>query len=85
MRAASTAYLRGFGARPVFLRSGGTIPVVNMLQQALGTPTVLMGFALPGDHIHGPNERFYLPNFFKGIATSIWFLSEIGSRIKTSK
>jgi hypothetical protein len=38
-----------------------------------------MGFALPDDHIHSPNERFYLPNFFKGIATSIWFLSAVGA------
>jgi hypothetical protein len=61
------------------LRCGGTIPVVNTIQETLGIPTVLMGFALPDDHIHGPNERFYLPNFFNGIATSIWFLSAVGA------
>ena len=44
------------------------------------TLVVLMGFALPGDNMHGPNERFYLPNFFKGIDTSIWFLHLIGSQ-----
>ena len=77
MRAASRAYLRGFGRAPVFLRSGGTIPVVNMFQGTLGMPTVLMGFALPDDRIHAPNEKFYLPNFYKGIVTCISFLAEV--------
>lgn len=79
LRAAFLAYRKGFGQAPQFLRCGGTIPIVNTIQQTLGTPTVLMGFALPDDHIHGPNERFYLPNFFNGIATSIWFLSTVGA------
>ncbi len=82
MRAAAVAYRRGFGAMPVFLRSGGTIPVVNLLHQALGIPTVLMGFALPDDQMHGPNEKFHLPNFFNGIITSICFLSEVGLRLQ---
>jgi acetylornithine deacetylase/succinyl-diaminopimelate desuccinylase-like protein len=74
MRAAIIAYRKGFGAPPVFIRSGGTIPVVRVFQDVLGIPTVLMGFALPGDRIHAPNEKFHLPNFHKAIATSIWFL-----------
>lgn len=78
MRAAAAAYRKGFNADPVFLRSGGTIPVVNMLQKSLDVPVVLMGFALPDDNMHGPNEKFHLPNFFKGIATSMSFLEEIG-------
>lgn len=78
MRAAATAYLQGFGVAPVFLRSGGSIPVVNTFQEVLGLPTVLMGFALPDDRIHAPNEKFHLSNFYRGINTSIRFLSEIG-------
>jgi acetylornithine deacetylase/succinyl-diaminopimelate desuccinylase-like protein len=81
MQAAAAAYKRGFGAQPVFLRSGGTIPVVNMLQEQLGIPTVLMGFALPDDRPHGPNEKLHLPTFFKGINTSIALLSEVGVRL----
>jgi acetylornithine deacetylase/succinyl-diaminopimelate desuccinylase-like protein len=77
----TAAYRHGFGARPLFLRSGGTIPVVNMLQEQLGIPTILMGFALPDDQIHGPNEKFYLPNFFNGIKTSMAFLAEIGAQL----
>jgi acetylornithine deacetylase/succinyl-diaminopimelate desuccinylase-like protein len=83
MQAAVIAYRHGFGRKPVFLRSGGTIPVVNLLYETLHIPTVLMGFALPDDRMHGPNEKFYLPNFFNGITTSICFLSEVASRLKS--
>ena len=79
MRAAAVAYRKGFGSAPVFLRSGGTIPVVSLLQKMLGIPTVLMGFALPDDRMHAPNEKFHLPNFYHGITTSIWFLAEVGA------
>jgi acetylornithine deacetylase/succinyl-diaminopimelate desuccinylase-like protein len=77
VRAAAHAYRRGFGAAPVFLRSGGTIPVVNLFQEVLGIPTALMGFALPDDRIHAPNERFFLPNFDRGIATCLAYLEEM--------
>src|SRR5262249_59873157 len=80
MRAAALAYRRGFGAAPALLPSGGTIPVVNTLQAILGIPTVLMGFALPDDRMHAPNEKFHLPNFFNGIATCIWFLDAVSSQ-----
>jgi len=84
IRAAAEAYRRGFRVALTFLRSGGTIPIVNMLQEQLGIPTVLMGFALPDDRLHGPNEKMHLPTFFKGIATSISFLEEI-ARGKSSE
>jgi acetylornithine deacetylase/succinyl-diaminopimelate desuccinylase-like protein len=74
IRAAALAYRKGFGKAPIFLRCGGTIPVVNTFQQTLGIQTVLMGFALPDDRMHAPNEKLFLPNFYNGIATSIWFL-----------
>ena len=64
----------------MFLRSGGTIPVVSLLWEKLGIPTVLMGFALADDGMHAPNEKFHLPNFFKGIATSIHFLSALAKQ-----
>lgn len=79
MRAAMHAYRQGFGAPPVFIRSGGTIPVVNHFQTVLGLATVLMGFALPDDRLHAPNEKFHLPNFYNGIATCIWFLATVGA------
>lgn len=75
VRAAAVAYRQGFGTLPVLLRSGGSIPVVNTLQKILKIPAVLMGFGLPDDQIHGPNEKLHLPNFYKAIATSIWYLA----------
>jgi acetylornithine deacetylase/succinyl-diaminopimelate desuccinylase-like protein len=77
LRAAASAYRAGFGRAPAFLRSGGTIPIVNTLQEIFGIPTVLMGFALPDDRMHAPNEKFDLANFRHGISTSIHFLNEI--------
>jgi acetylornithine deacetylase/succinyl-diaminopimelate desuccinylase-like protein len=75
VRTAAFAYKKGFGAFPVFVRSGGSIPVVNAFQESLGIPAVLMGFGLPDDHIHAPNEKFSLPNFYRGIETSIWYMN----------
>lgn len=84
LAAAARAYQQGFRTPPVFLRNGGTIPVVNLIQEALAIPVILMGFGLPDDRIHGSNEKFYLSNFFKGIATSIRFLAEM-SKWKASQ
>lgn len=80
IHAAAVAYEHGFGQRPVLLRSGGTIPVVNTFEEVLGIPTVLMGFALPDDRIHAPNEKFDLAQLFGGTATAIYFLQTIGTR-----
>jgi acetylornithine deacetylase/succinyl-diaminopimelate desuccinylase-like protein len=77
IRAALRAYERGFGAPPVLLRSGGTVPVVGLLRELLGIPVVPMGFGLPGDGIHGPNERMHLPTLARATDTCIWFLSEL--------
>lgn len=74
IQAASLAYEQVFGRRPVFLREGGSLPVVGLLQKHLGIQTVLMGFGLPDDRIHSPNERFYLPNFYRGIEAAIRYL-----------
>lgn len=76
-RAAARAYRRGFGVEPVFVRSGGSIPVVSMLVDKLRIPTVLMGFALPDDRAHGTGERFSLAMLGKAIATSAAFLDEV--------
>lgn len=82
IRAASAAYRRGFGAEPVFVRSGGTIPVVAAIQETLGIPVALMGFALPDDRIHAPNEKVHLPNLFRGITTAVWFLQYVANRVR---
>lgn len=76
MKAVSGAYYKVFGRNPVYIREGGSIPVVAQFQDILGMETVMMGFGLPDDHIHSPNERFYLPNYYNGILTGINFLAE---------
>ena len=78
MKAAVSAYQAAYGKEPVLMREGGSIPVVGEFQTHLGLETVLMGFGLPDDCIHAPNERFYLPNFYRGIETSIHFLLMYG-------
>jgi acetylornithine deacetylase/succinyl-diaminopimelate desuccinylase-like protein len=78
MRAASRAYALAFGKEPVLVRRGGSIPVVATFQKLLGMETVLMGFGLPDDRLHSPNERFHLPNFYRGIETIIHFMEFLG-------
>ena len=75
MHLAAQAYRAGFGRPPVLLRSGGSIPVVAMLQRELRTPVVLMGFGLPDDGAHGPNECLHLPTLDRAIHTSRVFLT----------
>jgi acetylornithine deacetylase/succinyl-diaminopimelate desuccinylase-like protein len=79
MQAAAHAYQRAFGVRPVFIREGGSIPVVTLLKDELGLDTILMGFGLPDDNIHGPNEKLHLDNFYRGIETAIHFFDLINS------
>jgi acetylornithine deacetylase/succinyl-diaminopimelate desuccinylase-like protein len=79
MRVAAAACERGFGTRPAFLRSGGTIPAVSSLHDLLGVPVVLLGLGLPDDRVHAPNEKFHLPNLWRGTETLIWFLAGVGT------
>ncbi len=78
MDAAVSALEQTYGTKPVFMREGGSIPVVGEFQDILGLETILMGFGLPTDQIHAPNERFYLPNYFKSIESSIRFFEAYG-------
>lgn len=79
MRRAAAALVAVFGKEPIFKREGGSVPVVSLLQQKLGADSVMLGFALPDDGIHGPNERQHLPTFYRGIETYIRFLSSLGA------
>lgn len=83
-RAAEAAYQSAFFSPPVFLRSGGSIPIVAAFQDVLAVPIVLMGFGLPDDGAHGPNEKFHLPTFFRGIETSLWFMQYLRQAGATS-
>ncbi len=76
--AAHAAITKGFGKEPVYIREGGSIPVVAMFEEILGLPTVLMAFGLPDCDAHAPNEKFHLPNFYRGIDSAAWFYEEYG-------
>ncbi len=79
IRAAAAALEVAFNRQPVFIREGGSIPVVSTFKRVLGIPTVLMGFGLSDDNLHSPNEKFYLPNFYRGIQASIHFLDGLAA------
>lgn len=72
-KAASKAYEQTFGKTPIPQRSGGSIPIVSLFEQELGSKTILMGFGLDSDAIHSPNEHFGVWNYLKGIETIPWF------------
>ena len=74
VQTAARALEEVWGRKTVFIRIGGSIPVVGDFQQHLGVPTVLMGYGLPDDSLHAPNEKFSLRNFHMGIASSARFL-----------
>jgi acetylornithine deacetylase/succinyl-diaminopimelate desuccinylase-like protein len=79
IQAAARAYEQVFGNEPLYTLEGGGIPVVTVFQQVLGAPIVLMGFGLPDDNLHAPNEKFHLPNLYNGIRTSIAFMQEMAA------
>ncbi|HZN60479.1 MAG TPA: dipeptidase [Planctomycetota bacterium] len=77
VQAAVRAYTRGFGREPVFIREGGSIPVVNTFQAELGAPSLLLGLGLPDDDAHAPNEKFRIPDFYRGISTMAALVEEL--------
>lgn len=77
VQAAMRAQKKAWNTDSVFIRSGGSIPVVATFAQALSTPSVLMGLGLADDRLHSPNEKFDLENFYKGIATCTYFYGEL--------
>ncbi|MBZ5516828.1 MAG: M20/M25/M40 family metallo-hydrolase [Acidobacteriia bacterium] len=65
--AAAEAMEQVFHKKTVYMRSGGSIPIVGLFQKHISIPSVMMGFGLPDDQLHAPNEKFHLPNFYRGI------------------
>ena len=79
VRAATEAMRQVFGKDTVFVRGGGSIPIVGDFVRELKTPTVMMGFGLPDDNLHAPNEKFHLTNFHRGIESIIRFFGLVGA------
>jgi len=78
IRVAAKAFSDIFGKPTVFTRSGGSIPIVGDFATHLGIPTILMGFGLPDDGLHSPNEKYNIRNYFDGIRTLAHFFEEYG-------
>lgn len=76
VQAGMNALEMGFGAKPVFIREGGSIPIVGTFQECLKSPVLLLGYGLSTDNIHSPNEKFHLNNFWRGARTSAILMEE---------
>ncbi|HEX3878809.1 MAG TPA: dipeptidase [Bryobacteraceae bacterium] len=79
IHAAAEAMKQIFGKETVYIRSGGSIPIVGVFDAYLAIPSVMMGFGLPDDNLHAPNEKFHLPNFYRGIDSVERFLELAGA------
>jgi acetylornithine deacetylase/succinyl-diaminopimelate desuccinylase-like protein len=77
VKAAEKAIEAGFGTKPVFMREGGSIPVVTLLKKQLGVDTLLLGWGQNDDNLHGPNEKFSIADFHKGIKSSAHLMAEL--------
>jgi acetylornithine deacetylase/succinyl-diaminopimelate desuccinylase-like protein len=75
--AAHKALERGFGKRAVFIREGGSIPFVTQMYDTFKVPCILIGFGLPDENAHAPNEHLLLENYFGGIKATAYFYEEL--------
>jgi acetylornithine deacetylase/succinyl-diaminopimelate desuccinylase-like protein len=79
IQAATEAMHDVFKKETVFIRSGGSIPIVTDFQDVMKLPSVMTGFGLPDDNLHAPNEKFHIPNFYRGIESIIRFFEKLGA------
>jgi acetylornithine deacetylase/succinyl-diaminopimelate desuccinylase-like protein len=77
-RASVEAMHEVFGKDTVYIRSGGSIPIVTQFEKDLKIPSIMMGMGLPDDNLHAPNEKFHIPNFYRGIESVIRFFQILG-------
>lgn len=78
IQAAVEAMRDVFNKETVFVRGGGSIPIVGDFARNLKMPSVMMGFGLPDDNLHAPNEKFKIDNFYRGIESLILFFERLG-------
>jgi acetylornithine deacetylase/succinyl-diaminopimelate desuccinylase-like protein len=79
LQAAAAAIERGFGRRPVMIREGGSIPIVNTFADVLGADVLLLGWGQNDDNPHSPNEKFSLDDFHRGIRASAALWQELAA------
>lgn len=82
VRAAVIALERGFGKKPLYQREGGSIPIVVQFKKLLKIDTVLLGFGLPDENAHAPDEFLHLPNFYGGIRTVAHFMDVLPEMLR---
>ena len=78
IRSAAQAMTEIFSNETVYVRGGGSIPIVGAFDRYLKIPSVMMGFGLPDDNLHAPNEKFHIPNFHRGIESICLFFEKLG-------
>jgi acetylornithine deacetylase/succinyl-diaminopimelate desuccinylase-like protein len=76
-QAALRALEKAFGTKPILMREGGSIPIVNEFKKILGADSLLLGLGLPDDNAHSPNEKFNLDNFENGQRMSAYLWQEL--------
>ena len=76
-QAALRALEKAFGCKPILMREGGSIPIVNQFKKNLGAESLLLGLGLPDDNAHSPNEKFHLDCFEKGQRMSAYLWQEL--------
>ncbi|MFM2308935.1 MAG: hypothetical protein RLY87_1056 [Chloroflexota bacterium] len=79
LQIAAEAYGAEFTAPVEFVRGGGSIPVAALFDTKLHAPSVMLGFGLPDDNVHAPNEKFHLPYYYAAIRSCIRFLAKLGA------
>jgi len=77
MQSAIRALEETFGVKPVFKLEGGSVPVVSLVHKHLGVDSIMLGFGLPDDNLHSPNERQHLPTHYRGIEAFIRFFDAV--------
>lgn len=75
---AAEAMEQVFHKKTVYMRTGGSIPIVGLFLKHAKVPSVMMGFGLPDDNLHAPNEKFHLPNFYRGIEAVARYFELLG-------
>lgn len=80
LQLAADAYEDVYGVRAVFTKDGGSIPVVATFSRVLAAPVVMMGFGLPDENLHAPDEHLNLDNFDKGLLTIVTYLEKVGKQ-----
>jgi acetylornithine deacetylase/succinyl-diaminopimelate desuccinylase-like protein len=76
-QAALRALRSAFGYKPILMREGGSIPIVNEFKKILGADSLLLGLALPDDNPHSPNEKFSLDCFANGMRMGAYLWQEL--------